>query len=168
MKILQAFPMSGSNSAPEPSKPTPKVLVSPLSPVPIAKLGSLELSGLSPFSFPCLVSKWWTGDSCSEKLSQPAMKITFFHCASKRKVFFFFFWGWVYHSCFVFMVYVHPWHIIDAHMVSWVEIKSRKASHLRDVFSLAEISLAFAVIALLLLNPCRFHCYNFYGDSPLA
>lgn len=52
-------------------------------------------------------------------------------------------------------------------MVSCVGNISRKASHLCDVFSLAEISLT-AVSALLLLNPCIFYCYNFYDSSSLA
>ena len=71
MKILQVPLTSGSNSAPEPSKPTHEVMVSLLSPVLIAKLGGPVLSGLPPFSFPCLITKWWTGDSCSVELSQP-------------------------------------------------------------------------------------------------
>lgn len=46
MKILQAPPVSGSNADLKPSKSTPEVLVSLLSPVLIAKLESFELSGV--------------------------------------------------------------------------------------------------------------------------
>ena len=158
MKILQAPPVSGSNAGLKPSKSTPEVLVSLLSPVLIAKLESFELSGVLLFSL-CLRPKWWTGDICSDELSQPLVKITWSSAVLLKGRCFF--WDWVYHSCFVFIVRIHLWHITDAHMVSCVGNISRKASHLCDVFSLAEISLT-AVSALLLLNPCIFHCYNFF------